>query len=116
MREGLENMMVYEHEITLYLLEKLLEIDEVQVYAPHTDRVATISFNVRNTTSSDVAHYLDREWGIYVRSGLQCSPMAHRTINTFPKGTVRFSLCYFNTKEEVDTAVHALKSFIQRNL
>ncbi len=113
MNEGLEKMMKYEHDLTQYLLEKLFGIDQVTVYAPHADRVAAVSFNVRNATASDVAHYLDREWGIFVRAGLHCSPMAHRTINTFPQGTVRFSLSYFNTMEEVDTAIEALKEFVR---
>lgn len=114
MNEGLEKMIVYEHDLTQYLLANLLSMDEVEVYAPNADRVATVSFNVRNSSASDVAHYLDTEWGIYVRSGLQCAPMAHRTINTFPKGTVRFSLSYFNTKEEVDTVMEALKEFVRQ--
>lgn len=113
MNEGLEKMMKYEHDLTKYLLDRLLSLDEVEVYAPHADRVATISFNVRNYSASDVAHYLDREKGIYVRSGLHCAPVAHKTINTFPKGTVRFSLSYFNTEEEVDRAIEALKEFIR---
>ena len=112
--EGLDKMIRYEHDLTRYLLERIAAIDEVKVYAPRADRVATVSFNVRNATASDVAHYLDKEWGIYVRAGLHCSPMAHRTMNTFPKGTVRFSLSYFNTKEEVDAAIEALKEFVRR--
>lgn len=114
MNEGLEKMIRYEQHLTRYLLERLFEMEEVDVYAPIADRVATVSFNVGNASASDVAHYLDREWGIYARAGLHCSPMAHRTINTFPKGTVRFSLSYFNTKEEVDTAIQALKEFIRQ--
>lgn len=112
LEHGLEHMVRYEHQLVHYLLEKLMGIKEVEVYALHAERVATVSFNVRNATASDVAHYLDSEWGIYVRPGLHCSPEAHKTINTFPKGTVRFSLSYFNTKEEVDVAIQALKAFI----
>ncbi len=107
--------MSYEHDLTQYLVERLLSIDEVHVYAPHAKRVATVSFTVRNAMSSEVAHYLDKEWQIYVRSGLQCAPIAHKTLGTFPKGTVRFSLSYFNTKEEVDTAIEAVKEFVRQN-
>lgn len=115
MEEGLEKMMKHEHDLIQYLLEKLLEIDEVEIYAPYANRVETVSFNVRGATASDVAHYLDREWNIYIRSGLHCAPEAHKTINTFPQGTVRVSLSYFNTKEEIDTAIQALQSFILKN-
>jgi len=109
---GLEKIIEYEQEMTKYLLEKLLEIDEIEVYAPGVNRVATISFNVKGATASDISHYLDTEWGIYTRPGLHCAPEAHKTIGTLPKGTVRFSLSYFNTKSEIDTAINALKSYL----
>jgi cysteine desulfurase family protein len=112
LREGLESIIEYEQEMTQYLLERLLEIEEIDVYAPDADRVATISFNVKGTTASDISYYLDSEWGICTRPGLHCAPEAHKTLGTFPKGTVRFSLSYFNTKQEIDTAIHALKSYL----
>jgi cysteine desulfurase / selenocysteine lyase len=115
LKEGLEHMIGYEHDLIQYLFEKLTGIEEIEVFAPNADRVATLSFNIKNANASDVAHYLDTQWGIYARPGLHCSPEAHKTINTFPKGTVRFSLSYFNTEEEVDTAIQALESFIMRN-
>lgn len=116
LREGIENIIEQEHHLVQYLLEKLLGIDEVEVYAPYADRVATVSFNIKWTTASDVSHYLDAKWGIYVRPGLHCAPEAHKTINTFPHGTVRFSLSYFNTIEEIDIVIDALKSFVKKYL
>jgi len=116
LREGIENIIEQEHHLVQYLLEKLLGIDEVEVYAPYADRVATVSFNIKGSTASDVSHYLDAKWGIYVRPGLHCAPEAHKTINTFPHGTVRFSLSCFNTIEEIDIAIDALKSFVKKYL
>jgi cysteine desulfurase / selenocysteine lyase len=113
--EGIENIIEKEHHLVQYLLEKLLGIDEAEVYAPYADRVATVSFNIKNATPSDVSHYLDTQWGIYARPGLHCSPEAHKTLNTFPRGTVRFSLSCFNTTKEIDTAITALKSFVKIN-
>jgi cysteine desulfurase/selenocysteine lyase len=112
LNEGIDNIIERERRLVEYLLEKLLEIEEAEVYAPDVDRVATISFNIKGATASDVAHYLDAEWGICSRPGLHCSPQAHRTLNTFPRGTLRFSLSCFNTMREIDTAVTALKTFI----
>jgi selenocysteine lyase/cysteine desulfurase len=111
--EGIENIIEKENYLVQYLLEKLLGIDEAEVYAPYADRVATVSFNIKGATPSDVSHYLDTQWGIYVRPGLHCSPEAHKTLNTFPRGTVRISLSCFNTTEEIDTAITALKSFVK---
>lgn len=113
LREGLGNIIAYEHHLTEYLLNRMKEIDEIEVYAPGASRVAIVSFNVRGMPASDVALYLDKEWGICARAGLHCAPEAHKTIHTFPHGTMRFSLSCFNTKTEIDTAIDALKSFIQ---
>jgi selenocysteine lyase/cysteine desulfurase len=59
---------------------------------------------------SEVGLRLDEEYDIMCRVGLHCSPAAHKTIGTFPTGTVRFSLSWFNTFEEVDQAIIAVKS------
>lgn len=112
LKNGIEKIINYEKEITQYLLTKLSEINEVEVYASGADRVGIISFNIMDSSPSDVSQYLDTHWGICSRQGLHCAPEAHRTLNTFPYGTVRFSLSCFNTKEEIDIAVKALKSFI----
>jgi cysteine desulfurase/selenocysteine lyase len=113
LQQGLSNIVAYEHHLTEYLLNRMKEIDEIEVYAPGANRVAIVSFNVRGMPASDVSRYLDKEWGICARAGLHCSPEAHKTIHTFPRGTMRFSLSCFNTKTEIDTAIDALKSFLQ---
>ena len=113
LKEGIENVIEREQQLIQYLLNKLSEIEEVEVYAPDADRVATISFNIRRATASDIAHYLDTNWGILVRPGLHCAPEAHKTLNTFPHGTIRFSLSCLNTTQEIDIAINALKSFLK---
>jgi hypothetical protein len=59
--------------------------------------------------NSAVAFKLESEYGILTRVGLHCAPSAHKTLGTFPGGTVRFSFGYFNTEDDVDTAVKALR-------
>jgi cysteine desulfurase family protein len=116
LHEGIGNIIEREHQLTQYLLKKLSEIEEVEVYAPEADRVSIVSFNIKGATASDVSHYLDAQWGICTRPGLHCAPEAHKTIGTFPKGTVRFSLSYLNTQEEIDTAINALKFYVRKSL
>ena len=58
---------------------------------------------------SEVGLRLDEEFGILCRVGLHCAPAAHKTLGTFPTGTVRFSLGAFNTAEEVDRALEAVE-------
>jgi len=89
-------------------------LNKVEIYAPDAERVATVSFNIMGATASDISHYLDTKWGIYTRSGLHCAPEAHKTLKTFPQGTVRFSLSCFNTMQEIDIAINALKSFVNK--
>jgi selenocysteine lyase/cysteine desulfurase len=83
----------------------------VTVYGGHdaTRQMATVSFNVAGLEPSEVGLRLDEEYGILCRVGLHCAPSAHRTIGTFPTGTVRFGLSYFNTEEEVKAAVQAVR-------
>jgi cysteine desulfurase family protein len=113
LNKNIENMINYEYDLMQYLIKNLLEIDEIEVYAHDADRVATVSFNVKEATPSDISHYLDVKWGICTRPGLHCAPEAHKTMETFPNGAVRFSLSFFNNEQEVDTAINALKSYIK---
>jgi cysteine desulfurase / selenocysteine lyase len=74
------------------------------------ERIGTgvVSFNIDGIEPSDVAWLLSDRYGIMSRSGLHCAPMAHQTMGTFPRGTVRFSFGIFTTRDEIDTAVDAL--------
>jgi cysteine desulfurase family protein len=75
-------------------------------------QTATISFNIAGMKSSDVGLRLDEEYGILCRVGLHCAPAAHKTIGSFPDGTVRFGLGAFNTVQEVDAAVEAVTQLV----
>lgn len=57
---------------------------------------------------------LDNEFGISTRSGLHCAPLAHKTIGSFPNGTVRFSLGFFNTLEDINYTIDSLYSIWKR--
>jgi selenocysteine lyase/cysteine desulfurase len=59
-----------------------------------------------------VAFHLEQEAGVMTRVGLHCAPRAHRTLGTFPQGTVRFSFGPDNTPEEVDACLLAIRSMI----
>ncbi|MFH0925855.1 MAG: aminotransferase class V-fold PLP-dependent enzyme [bacterium] len=111
--KGIANIVNYEQQLTRYLIDKMLEIEEIEVYAPEIERVAIVSFNIRGKNPSDVSHYLDSEWGILCRPGLHCAPEAHKNLNTFPKGTVRFSLSCFNNEQEIETTITVLKTYIK---
>lgn len=78
-------------------------------------KTGVVSFNLRRRSPSEVARILAGEYSIMSRAGLHCAPLAHRTMSTFPHGTVRFGFGIFNTEEEIEIAVSALKAVEERN-
>ena len=108
---GVDRIRAHEVRLTRRLIEGLLDIPGVTVYGGHDAELqaATVSFNVGGLAPSEVGLTLDEEYGIMSRVGLHCSPAAHRTIGTFPTGTVRFGLSYLNAEEEVDEALTAVR-------
>jgi selenocysteine lyase/cysteine desulfurase len=97
-------------ELTEELIRGLLETPGITIYGPKDPRrqVSTVSFTLRGISPSEASLRLDEEFGILCRVGLHCAPAAHRTIGTFPQGTIRWSLSYLNTREEVYEALKAL--------
>ena len=92
-----------------YLLDGLRRIDSVIVYDEENFRVATCSINVRRMSSDKLVSLLDKN-GICVRGGIHCAILAHEAIGTVSTGTVRLSLNYMNTEQEIDTVLDVIKS------
>jgi cysteine desulfurase/selenocysteine lyase len=105
------------HEVALagLLIEGLRSITGVRVYGTMVPerQTATVSFNVLGASPSEVGLRLDDEYGIMCRVGLHCAPAAHKTLGTFPVGTVRFGLSAFSTTQEVRAAVDAVRHLAQ---
>ena len=70
---------------------------------------AIVSLNVGDIDSAEISDALMQGWGIATRPGAHCAPLMHRALGTERQGVVRFSFGYFNTDEEVDTAIDALR-------
>ena len=109
---GIPNIRAKEIEASQMLIDGLKAIDGVRVYGPSdaARRTAVVSFTVAGISPSDLSFQLDERFGIMARAGLHCAPAAHRTIGTFPEGTVRFSLSPFTTPDEITTAIRAVES------
>ncbi|HBY57179.1 MAG TPA: cysteine desulfurase [Candidatus Atribacteria bacterium] len=116
LKKGIDKIHQYELELTQKLIEGLKEIPGVIVYGEDQvkDRVAVVSFNIKDQLPSEVGLRLDEEYNIMSRVGLHCAPAAHKTIGTFPTGTIRFSLSWFNTFEEVEKTILAVRKIAQR--
>ena len=74
-------------------------------------RVGVVSIDFTGRDNAEVAYELDKR-GIMTRCGLHCAPSAHKTLGTFPQGTVRFSIGYANTEGDIDRALSAIKEII----
>ena len=111
---GIDNMRKEKMEITKYFLDQVKEIDGVKVAGKKTveGRLGVVSIDFEGFDNSIVSFYLSSKYKIMTRVGMHCAPRAHKTLKTFPLGTVRFSFSHFNTKEEVDICINAIKTIL----
>ncbi|HEY9597823.1 MAG TPA: SufS family cysteine desulfurase [Cyanophyceae cyanobacterium] len=112
---GMDKIHAYEEELTAYLFRQLHDIPEVRVYGPQPTadgkgRAALASFTIPGLDSSDISTMLDSE-GIAIRSGHHCTQPLHRILGI--AGTARASLYFYNTREEIDAFIKALKETIE---
>ncbi len=108
---GVAAVRAHEVALTERLLAGLRDIRGLRVHglANPARQVATVSISLPGWEPADLAAVLDGSFGIAVRAGLHCAPMAHRTLGTFPAGTVRLSSGCFTTSEDIDQVVKALE-------
>lgn len=107
---GFDTIAAYEHELLDYATEQLKAIEGVRIYGEAPQKTAVVSFNVNEIHPYDIGSILDK-LGIAVRTGHHCA----QPIMDFYKipGTVRVSFAFYNTKEEIDMMIKALKRAIQ---
>ncbi len=108
---GFENIQAYEHELARYLIDKIQELDFIDIYGTTRDtsrviKLPLLSFNVRGIHAHDVGHLLD-ENGIAVRVGHHCTQLIMQKLQI--PATVRASLYFYNTKSEIDAFINSLK-------
>jgi len=110
LKAGIGKVREKEKALIRKLIQGMKRIEGIEVYGPEDaeNRIAICSFNLKGKDAGHVGYLLDREFDIMCRVGLQCAPAAHRTIGTYPQGTIRFSLGYFNHEEEIGAALDAL--------
>jgi len=115
LERGIETIRAHEVTMTQRLIDGLGAVDGVTVYGglDAERQTATVSFNIAGMAASEAGLRLDEEHGIMCRVGLHCAPAAHKTIGTFPDGTIRFGLSAFNTLEEVEQAVEAVRQLAE---
>ena len=110
---GMENVKAHECALTEYALKRMEECEKVTVYGPDaSSRCGIIPFNIEGFNSHDVALFLD-SYGIMIRSGFHCAQPLHQKLGL--SSSARASFYIYNTKEEIDQFIEALKE-IERSL
>ncbi|MBD0266516.1 MAG: SufS family cysteine desulfurase, partial [Tolypothrix sp. Co-bin9] len=112
---GMDKIHAYEAELTAYLFEQLQQIPEIRIYGPKPDangegRAALAAFTAGEVHPNDLSTLLDQE-GVAIRSGHHCTQPLHRFL-ALP-GTARASLSFYNTREEIDVFIKALKDTLE---
>lgn len=107
---GVEAIAAHERALADRFLAGVREIPGIKLYGAfgQPTRSAIVSLNVGDIDSAEISDALMQGWGIATRPGAHCAPLMHRALGTERQGVVRFSFGYFNTDEEVDTAIDAL--------
>ena len=109
---------IYRSELSKirYLHRELSAISRVRIFSPfpeYGEYAPVLSFQIDGADSESVAEFLDKRFGIAVRAGLHCAPLAHRSIGTTDGGTVRVSPSVFNTESDIEAVIKGVKNFIR---
>ncbi|MFH0941810.1 MAG: aminotransferase class V-fold PLP-dependent enzyme [Chloroflexota bacterium] len=109
-KTGPDKIRAHEYEITASLIRGLKEIAEVTLYHAREgfDQAPVFAFNLKGYQPGEVGAILDQAFDIKVRTGLHCAPVAHRTLGSYPLGSIRLSPGYFNTWEEAGETIRAV--------
>ena len=112
---GIDTIGEKENRLLRRFLEGVRQIPGIQVYGEFSQprRCAIAALNLKDVDSAAVADALMTDYGIAVRSGAHCAPRMHQALGTASQGAVRFSFSWFNTEQEVDAAIQALRELAQ---
>lgn len=114
--QGMDVLREKELELAAQFYEQVKEISGVSVYGDMEEHAirdgkhaAIVALNIRDMDSGEVSDWLSEEYGIQTRSGGHCAPLMHEALGTRTQGAVRFSFSHFNTREDVEAAVRAVR-------
>lgn len=108
---GVDYIRAREQELMWRFYEGVKDIPEITIYGDFStkERCAIVTLNIGEYDSSEVSDALLTEYSISTRPGGHCAPLMHEALGTAEQGAVRFSFSHYNTEEEVDTAIEAVR-------
>lgn len=112
---GIDTIRTAEQELMAAFYEQVKEIPGITVYGDFSDfnRCAIVTLNVRDYDSGQVSDVLAQDYEIATRPGAHCAPLMHQALGTVEQGAVRFSFSHYNTREEIQIAVAALRELAE---
>ena len=111
---GLDEIDAREQHLMRRFKEGVSRIPGIKIYGDFdAPRTAVVCLNIRDLDSGRVSDALALEYGIATRPGAHCAPLMHRALGTVSQGAVRFSFSYFNTEEEIDAAISAVREIAE---
>lgn len=112
---GVDKVHVHEMKLLRHFVDGIKKLPKVKLYGDFAsaERVALVSLNIGEMDAGLVSDILWEDYGICVRAGAHCAPLVHQHFGTEKQGMVRFSFGYFNTLEEVDVAIKAIKEIAE---
>ncbi|MCI7000348.1 MAG: aminotransferase class V-fold PLP-dependent enzyme [Clostridiales bacterium] len=115
LERGVEDIQRAEHALMQRLYEGVRDIPGVTVYGDFSvpERCAIVALNIRDYDSSAVSDELTVTYGIATRPGAHCAPRMHKALGTTEQGAVRFSFSFYNTEQEVDAAIAAVRAIAE---
>jgi cysteine desulfurase / selenocysteine lyase len=113
LKEGVDKIREHDLELGTLLEQELEALPRVKLYRPEARGTGAVAFNVTDLNPGDVGQLLDGGFDIAVRTGLHCTPLAHRSLGSYPEGSVRVSPGYFNTRAHIERFLDAMRSLLR---
>lgn len=115
-QRGIDDIRAQELKLTKYLLEGFSAIPAARIVGRRdiVGRAPVVSLDFPEYDNAEIAYLLEEQFGVQTRVGLHCAPNAHKTLGTFPQGTVRFSIGHANTIQDMEIAVEAVQTVLTR--
>jgi len=112
---GIDAIHAKETHLLKLFYDGIKDFEQVKIYGDFSveNRLPVISINIEGIASSDLAARLWDDYGVATRAGSHCAPLLHKRFGTIESGLVRFSFSYFNTEEEIEKGVSAVKDIIK---
>ena len=112
---GIDSLREKKMELTGYFLEQIREFRDIRIVGRPDlkNRTAVVSLDFQTMDNAVAAFELEQRAGIMTRVGLHCAPLAHRSLHTFPEGTVRFAFSASNTRDEIDRCIQVMKELFR---